>query len=160
MNLENDLYNGIEFTNRRKRGIIQPRYSCMSILNPLDDNNSFLSGGSSSTFRYSDPYENLSPIKSTNPWEIKDEWSSPVLKPWTSPEIHKDFEGSSWGKSFGSSTDYIKELPQGSLNIHSPCGFITGAKLVFGNNEERISNYDACMLDLQLGIIKKDNKKW
>ncbi len=153
MNLENDLYNGIEFTNRRKRGIIQPRYSCMSILNPLDDNNSFLSGGSSSTFRYSDPYENLSPVKSPNPWKIKDEWSSPVLKPWTSPEVHKDFEGNKWGESFGSA-EYIKKLETGDmLKVHNPLGIITGAKL----NEKKISNYDACMLDLLPGIIKKNN---
>jgi len=77
-----------------------------------------------------------------------------------SKPLHYDFDGSAWGKSFGSSTDYIKELPQGSLHIHAPLGFITGAKLVSGDNEERISNYEASILDLQIGIIKKDNKKW
>ena len=77
-----------------------------------------------------------------------------------SKPLHYDFDGSAWGKSFGSSTDYVKELPQGSLHVHAPLGFITGAKLVSGDNEETISNYEAAILDLQIGIIKKDNKKW
>ena len=74
--------------------------------------------------------------------------------------IHRSFEGSSWSKSFGLSTDYIKEIPQGSLHIHAPLGFITGAKLVSEDGEEKLSNYEAAMLDLQNGIIHKDNKKW
>ncbi len=158
MNLENNLHERIEFTNRRKRGIIQPRYHCMSLLNPLEDNNSFLgTGGSSPSFRHSDPYKTPSPIKLQNPWEIKDEWSSPVLKPWTSPETHKDFEGNKWGESFGSA-EYIKKLETGDmLKVHTPLGIITGAKL----NERKISNYDACILDLLPGIIKKNNGgKW
>jgi len=74
----------------------------------------------------------------------------------SSESLHQDFSGSCWSKSFGLSTDYIKIIPQGELHIHAPKGFITGANL----NGDSLSNYDACMLDLQIGKIIKDNKKW
>lgn len=89
---------------------------------------------------------------------------SPILPKSSYPKsepLHKDFEGNSWGKSFGLSTDYIKEIPQGTLHVHSPQGFITGANLTEGSGKKKqISNYDACMLDIQIGKITKDNIKW
>jgi len=58
----------------------------------------------------------------------------------------------SLGKSKGISTDYVKTIPQGTLKVHAPNGIVTGAKL----NNTRISNYEASMLDLQNGKIRKN----
>ena len=58
----------------------------------------------------------------------------------------------SLGKSQGISTDYVKSIPQGTLKVHAPKGIVTGAKL----NNQPISNYEAAMLDLQIGTVHKD----
>lgn len=62
-----------------------------------------------------------------------------------------DYTGS-LGQSQGLSTDYVKTIPQGTLKVHAPNGVVTGAKL----NDTPISNYEAAMLDLQRGIVRKD----
>lgn len=85
---------------------------------------------------------------------IKESMNSILHK--KSEPLHNDFEGNCWSKSFGLSTDYIKETSQGELHVHAPKGFITGANI----DGEPISNYDACIFDLFPGKIKKDNKKW
>jgi len=159
MNLENNLYGRIEFTNRRKRGVIQPRYHCINFNGICDDDPFSGTGIGRSKFVYSEPYPNPSPLKVPTPWEIKDEWYSPVLKPLTPSEepwtplplvnLHKDFEGSSWGKSFEPTDLLTSETPLGTLHIHcTDYGLVTGAKLFGEDGEKKISNYEASILDL------------
>lgn len=62
-----------------------------------------------------------------------------------------DYKGS-LGKSQGTSTDYVKSVPQGTLKIHAPNGVVTGAKI----NNQPISNYEAAMLDIQIGKTHKN----
>ena len=70
------------------------------------------------------------------------------------------YTGEPCGRSFGfgggtswvPSTDYIKTIPQGELHVHAPKGKVTGANL----NKKPISNYEAAMLDLQIGLIHKN----
>ena len=64
--------------------------------------------------------------------------------------------GISWGQAQGKSTDYIKTLPQGELHVHAPKGVVTEANL----NGKPISNYEAAMLDLQIGKVRKDTGKF
>jgi hypothetical protein len=178
MNLENSLYQKIEFETRRKRGLIQTRYMSMSILNPLDDDNSFLGGSGSPKFIYPEP--------SKNPWEtarrlnsqyqpkesLLDSWQRiseqkeespiivpPLLKPWKSEDIHKDiFENHSWGRSFEPTDLLTSETHLGTLHIHcTGDGLLTGAKLFDEEGDKKISNYEAAMLDLS--SWKKHKKK-
>ncbi|MCA9292226.1 MAG: hypothetical protein KDA20_00250 [Phycisphaerales bacterium] len=58
----------------------------------------------------------------------------------------------SQGKAQGRSTDYVKDIPQGQLHVHAPNGVVTGANL----NGKPISNYEAAMLDLQRGTVRKN----
>lgn len=67
----------------------------------------------------------------------------------------QDYQGS-LGQSQGRSTDYVKTIPQGTLKVHAPNGVVTGAKL----NDKPISNYEAAMLDLQRGVIRKNTGKF
>lgn len=62
----------------------------------------------------------------------------------------------SLGQSQGKSTDYVKTIPQGTLKVHAPNGIVTGAKL----NNTPISNYQAAMLDLQRGNVRKNTGKF
>ena len=89
---------------------------------------------------------------------LKEELVSPCLKPWTPPlmDLHKDFEGSSWSKSFEPTDLLIKETPLGTLHVHcTGDGLLTGAKLFDENGIIKLSNYDASMLDLCSGRSKK-----
>jgi hypothetical protein len=63
--------------------------------------------------------------------------------------------GKPWGESFGKSL-YVKDTSAGQLHVHSPMGFVTGAKL----NGERISNYDAAMIDILSGKVSGDTEEW
>lgn len=77
-----------------------------------------------------------------------------------SPSRHYDFPGNVWSKSFGESTDYIKQISQGELHVHAPNGFVTGANLKTPEGKKDISNYDACMLDLQHGSMRVNKLKF
>jgi hypothetical protein len=178
MNLENSLYFKIEFSIRGKRGILQPQYNCMSLPRFGEDNNFLGLGGiNSGMFESSKqeetPWESARRLEqqykekpSSNPWSVLDnlakkEDTCPTIKPWLPEETHKDFEGHSWGESF--ETDmYIKKTPLGMLHVHhTNNGLITGAKLFNESGEEsKISNYDASMLDLFPGTIKKKKGAW
>ena len=70
-----------------------------------------------------------------------------------SEPLHKDFEGSSWSKSFEPTDLVIKPTPLGTLHIHcTGYGLLTGANL----DGDPVSNYDAAMLAL---FPSKDKKK-
>jgi len=67
------------------------------------------------------------------------------------------FSFGSQGVAQGRSTDYIKDLPQGSLHVHAPNGVVTGAKLYCNDGTQTtLSNYEAAMLDLQAGVVRKN----
>jgi hypothetical protein len=61
-------------------------------------------------------------------------------------------EGASWVRS----TDYVKSIPQGELHVHAPKGFVTGANLQKDGEKTHLSNYEAAILDLQIGKVHKD----
>ncbi len=109
MDLENNLYGRIEFTTRRKRGMIQPRYHCIEIKFFDDEWNNLLLGSGlggiapkykpaetwwESSRRLDAQYKeqdsstklwSISEIKLTYPKE--EEKSSSGIKPWTLPQI-------------------------------------------------------------------------
>ena len=124
MNLENDLYNGIEFTNRRKRGIIQPRYMCA--IKWLSEDNSFLGSGSSPTFKYSDPYANSpSPMK-----PVKPSWTVPTPVVQEKPEEKK------------SNPTTIVDFPYSGFQLHyheQEDGSIIGGQLISHDRKDKFS---------------------
>lgn len=68
-------------------------------------------------------------------------------------QYHSNYgDGTSLGQSMGRSTDLVQDLPQGQLHVHAPGGVVTGANL----NGQPISNYEAAMLALQSGPVRKD----
>ena len=109
MNLENELCSRIEFTNRRKRGIIQPRYHCINIKFFDDEGNDLLLGsglGTTSGYKREETWWESSrrleaqykeQDSSTKPWSInelikltvpkEEEKPFPSIKPWTPPQI-------------------------------------------------------------------------
>jgi hypothetical protein len=86
----------------------------------------------------------------------KKAWEIEKPKPVDFGELHKDFSGHSWGRSFEPTDLIMKPTPLGTLHIHcTGDGLLTGAKLFTEYGEKKISNYEAAMLDLGLGISKK-----
>ncbi|AQQ71414.1 hypothetical protein SMSP2_01788 [Limihaloglobus sulfuriphilus] len=69
-------------------------------------------------------------------------------------DLHHDKFGNgiSQGQGMGRSTDYIKDFSNGSLHVHAPNGIVTGANF----NGQPISNYEAAILDLGMGKVRKD----
>jgi len=67
-----------------------------------------------------------------------------------------DYKGS-LGVSKGKSTDYVKIIDGiGSLHVHAPNGVVTGANL----DGNPISNYEAAMLDVLPGEVKKNTNNF
>ncbi len=125
MNLENDLYRGIEFTGRRKRGLIQSRYMCA--IRWLSEDNSFKGGGSSPTFRYPNPSENTwgpTPVKPKK--EVSPFFMPPEEKP---------------------NPTTIIDLPYSGFQLHyheQEDGLITGGQLISHNRKDKfkLDNYE------------------
>jgi hypothetical protein len=147
MNLENNLHNTLEFSTRRKRGLVQTRYMCIGHGLYRDDEEIPRFPGSVSKFSYPSNEENSlnNPWKLPNPWKIViNSAPAPVLKPIELPKplpLIRDFTHSGF-----------------QFHMHeNPIGLITGGKIKpYGTDKDAeypLTGYQSAMGDLYSRLL-------
>lgn len=139
MNLENNLQNKLEFSTRRKGGLVQTRYMCIGhgLFGDDDEIPRFI--GNAPKFSYKEDTLSNSPWKLPDPWKIIESVPAPVLKPINLKKY----------------TDYFPLLNDESQTIgitHHSTGL---GKIKIFNKEEK-KEYGIPIID----ILSKSLKDW